>query len=108
MLEIIFDIFSKRMRVDDGSNNNTNVATKDSKQWTYSGDTSLVEPEILEDMGVSMLADGESSQENKIPLLKTQECTISPKKFDKNKIRKSENALKKKENYSFESNTANR
>lgn len=32
-------------------------------QWLYTGDTSLVEPEILEEMGVSMLEDEESSLE---------------------------------------------
>lgn len=66
------------MRLDDGCNNNIDNEVKENEHWSCAGDTSLVEPEILEDMGVSMLADGEGSRES---LLKTQECTISPKNF---------------------------
>lgn len=78
----MYNVCSKRMRLDDGCNNNLDSATeKDNEKWSCSGDTSLVEPEILEDMGVGMLADGEVSRDS-LQTLKTQECTISPKKFD--------------------------
>ncbi|XP_043463038.1 S-phase kinase-associated protein 2 [Leptopilina heterotoma] len=57
---------SKRVRLDDGCNNNLNEITETSKSnathWSCSGDTSFVEPEILEDMGVSMLEDEESCE----------------------------------------------
>lgn len=59
-------IFSKRVRLDDGCNNNLNEISETSKSngthWSCSGDTSFVEPEILEDMGVSMLEDEESCE----------------------------------------------
>lgn len=70
------------MRLDDGCNNNINgTPVEENEKWSCSGDTSLVEPEILEDMGVSMLADEEASRES-FQALKTQECTISPKNFN--------------------------
>ncbi|XP_015603371.1 S-phase kinase-associated protein 2 isoform X2 [Cephus cinctus] len=72
---------SKRMRLDDGCNNNLNStlnsASKNGARWSCTGDTSLVEPEILEDMGVSMLQDEEVSCES-LKKLQSQECTISP------------------------------
>ncbi|KAL7288698.1 hypothetical protein TKK_0017423 [Trichogramma kaykai] len=72
---------SKKMRLDDGCNNNLNGdSEQESEKWSCAGDTSLVEPEILQDMGVSMLADGEASRES-LQAMKTQECTISPKNF---------------------------
>ncbi|XP_011495682.1 PREDICTED: S-phase kinase-associated protein 2 isoform X2 [Ceratosolen solmsi marchali] len=84
---------SKRMRLDDGCNNNLNSASvKESERWSCSGDTSLVEPEILEDMGVSMLADGEASRES-LQILKTQECTISPKNFESNRHSKNKSTM---------------
>lgn len=51
---------SKRLRLDDSCNNNLNSnaadsPSKDNGKWSYSGNASLVEPEILEEMGVSML-----------------------------------------------------
>ncbi|XP_070154127.1 S-phase kinase-associated protein 2 isoform X1 [Polyergus mexicanus] len=52
---------SKRLRLDDGCNNNLNSTVNSESQntrWSYSGNASLIEPEILEDMGVSMLEDG--------------------------------------------------
>ena len=64
------------MRLDDGCNNNLNesteVSTNSSTHWSCSGDTSLVEPEILEDMGVSMLED-EESRESDLKKLRTEE-----------------------------------
>ncbi|KAK9293622.1 hypothetical protein QLX08_011480 [Tetragonisca angustula] len=52
---------SKRLRLDDNCNNSLNNClnntSNNSTKWLCSGDTSLVEPEILEDMGVSMLED---------------------------------------------------
>jgi F-box and leucine-rich repeat protein 1 (S-phase kinase-associated protein 2) len=81
------------MRLDDGCNNNLNNASvKERERWSCSGDTSLVEPEILEDMGVSMLADGEASRES-LQTLKTQECTISPKNFESGRHSKNKNAI---------------
>lgn len=54
-------IYSKHLCLDDNCNNNLNGSlnntSNNSTQWLCSGDTSLVEPEILEDMGVSMLED---------------------------------------------------
>lgn len=48
--------------MDDGCNNNLNSTVNSESQnstgWSYSGNASLIEPEILEDMGVSMLEDG--------------------------------------------------
>ncbi|XP_043275668.1 S-phase kinase-associated protein 2 isoform X2 [Venturia canescens] len=71
---------SKRMRLDDGCNNNLNStlnsASKNGARWTCSGDTSLVEPEILEDMGVSMLDDEDASRES-MKKLQSQEDVIS-------------------------------
>ncbi|XP_072757626.1 S-phase kinase-associated protein 2 [Anoplolepis gracilipes] len=53
---------SKRLRLDDGCNNNLNSTvnseSQNSTRWSYSGNASLIEPEILEDMGVGMLEDG--------------------------------------------------
>ena len=64
------------MRLDDGCNNNLNALSETSKNnsthWSCSGDTSLVEPEILEDMGVSMLED-ENSCESDLKKLRTQD-----------------------------------
>ncbi|XP_006622814.1 S-phase kinase-associated protein 2 isoform X2 [Apis dorsata] len=58
---------SKRLRLDDSCNNlndTLNSASKNNTKWSYSGDANLVEPEILEDMGVSMLEDEASSYES--------------------------------------------
>ncbi|XP_076387670.1 S-phase kinase-associated protein 2 isoform X3 [Megachile rotundata] len=56
---------SKRLRLDDTCNNNLNStlnsASKNNANWSCSGDGTLVEPEILEDMGVSMLEDEATS-----------------------------------------------
>ncbi|KAJ8681569.1 hypothetical protein QAD02_017361 [Eretmocerus hayati] len=84
---------SKRMRLDDGCNNNINGTTNvENDTWSCSGNTSLVEPEILEDMGVSMLADGEASRES-LQILKTQECTVSPKNFEVDRYIKTQDSL---------------
>lgn len=80
-MDILSTNSSKRMRLDDGCNNNLsstlNSATKNNARWTCAGDTSLVEPEILEDMGVSMLEDEEISCES-LKQLPSHECTASP------------------------------
>ncbi|XP_015521230.2 S-phase kinase-associated protein 2 isoform X1 [Neodiprion pinetum] len=85
---------SKRIRLDDGSNNNLNStlnsATKNNTRWTCAGDTSLVEPEILEDMGVSMLEDEEMSG-GSVKKLKTHECTISPTGSQNRRTQSTEN-----------------
>lgn len=70
------------MRLDDGCNNNNingtpdNAGSSDNGQWTCAGDTSLVEPEVLVDLGVSMLADETSCESLKI--LQTNDCNVSP------------------------------
>ncbi|KYN07750.1 S-phase kinase-associated protein 2 [Cyphomyrmex costatus] len=67
---------SKRLRLDNGCNNNLNNShCQNSTKWPYSGDASLIEPEILEDMGVSMLEDGVTNCEN-TKKLQSEECTI--------------------------------
>lgn len=86
-------IFSKRVRLDDGCNNNLNEITETSKSntthWSCSGDTSFVEPEILEDMGVSMLEDEESCESD---LKKPRLQEPSPTQSQINR----ENSLKEK------------
>lgn len=81
----IFD--SKQLRLDDSCNNNLNDSlnstTKHSAKWSCSGDTSLVEPEILEEMGVSMLEDGASNCES-TRKSHSLEQTISPTILDNN------------------------
>ncbi|XP_048505056.1 S-phase kinase-associated protein 2 isoform X2 [Athalia rosae] len=95
---------SKRMRLDDGCNNNLNStlnsATKSNTRWTCAGDTSLVEPEILEDMGVSMLEDEEVSCES-MKKLQSHECTISPTSSESSRKQAPE-----KEDIEFKSHTA--
>ncbi|KYQ59063.1 S-phase kinase-associated protein 2 [Trachymyrmex zeteki] len=70
---------SKRLRLDNGCNNNLNDTlnshSQNNTKWPYSGDASLIEPEILEDMGVSMLEDGITNCEN-TKRLQSEECTI--------------------------------
>ncbi|KAI4477801.1 hypothetical protein M0802_014633 [Mischocyttarus mexicanus] len=51
---------SKRLRIDDKGNNlnsTFNSTSKINTRWSYTGDSSFVEPEILEDMGVSIIED---------------------------------------------------
>lgn len=77
------------MRMDDGCNNNIdNVKTEERETWSCTGDTSLMEPEILRDMGVGMLTDGENSRDS-LKTLQTQECTIPPRKFETQRISQS-------------------
>lgn len=106
------DVCSKRIKLDDGCNNNVNgTAVKENERWSCSGDTSLVEPEILEDMGVGMLTDGEGSRESS-QNLKTQECLLSPKKYESDKHTKSsDTAYQSQETFrtaSFESTNVDR
>ncbi|XP_029050962.1 S-phase kinase-associated protein 2 isoform X2 [Osmia bicornis bicornis] len=58
---------SKRLRLDDTCNNNLNStlnsASKNNANWSCASDGNLVEPEMLADMGVSMLEDQASSCE---------------------------------------------
>ena len=72
-------VHSKRLRLDNGCNNNLNNTlnnhSENSTKWPYSGDASLIEPEILEDMGVSMLEDGVTNCEN-TKRLQSEKCTI--------------------------------
>ncbi|XP_043596871.1 S-phase kinase-associated protein 2 isoform X2 [Bombus pyrosoma] len=78
---------SKQLRLDDSCNNNLNDSlnstSKHSAKWSCSGDTSLVEPEILEEMGVSMLEDGASNCES-MKKSHSFEQTISPTILDNN------------------------
>ncbi|XP_053994196.1 S-phase kinase-associated protein 2 [Hylaeus volcanicus] len=70
----------KRLRLDNNCNNNLNStlnsASKNNEKWLSSGDTNLVEPEILEDMGVSMLEDETSHESTKKS--QSREDPISP------------------------------
>lgn len=61
---------------------------QNSTRWSYSGNTSFVEPEILEDMGVSMLEDPVANDES-TKQLQSQVCIISPVSSDSNKKLKS-------------------
>ena len=64
------------MRTDDGCNNNMkNSSPNENAGWTYSADTSLVESEIMEEMGVSMLEEEEKYESPKDEL--TQEPVLS-------------------------------
>ncbi|XP_076643008.1 S-phase kinase-associated protein 2 isoform X1 [Halictus rubicundus] len=71
---------SKRLRLDDSCNNNLNGILNDqpksNERWSYSGDGTLVEPEILADMGVSMLEDEVSCERAK--LSQSQRHSVSP------------------------------
>lgn len=70
-------------------NNILNNGPKTSTRWSYSADTSLVEPEILEDMGVGML-EREITNDEDINKSQSQECAISPAASDSNKRLKCE------------------
>ncbi|XP_011310534.1 S-phase kinase-associated protein 2 isoform X2 [Fopius arisanus] len=70
----------KHMRLDDGCNNNLNSSmsneTKNEAKWKCPGDTSIVEPEVMVDLGVSML-DDETSCES-LKRSQSQGCSVSP------------------------------
>lgn len=72
--------------MDDGSNNNLNSTVNSESQnntrWSYSGNASLIEPEILEDMGVGMLEDGVVNCES---TKASAECVILPASLVNNK-----------------------
>ncbi|XP_011702965.1 PREDICTED: S-phase kinase-associated protein 2 isoform X1 [Wasmannia auropunctata] len=78
---------SKRLRLDNGCNNNLNSTlhgdSRNSAKWPYSGNASLIEPEILEDMGVGMLEDGAANCES-TKRLQSEECTIVSENVDSN------------------------
>lgn len=78
---------SKRLRLDDGCNNNLNSTfnndSRNSSKWPYSGNASLIEPEILEDMGVGMLEDGVANYES-TKRLQSEQCTILSENLDSN------------------------
>ncbi|XP_015115202.1 S-phase kinase-associated protein 2 isoform X2 [Diachasma alloeum] len=71
---------SKRMRLDDGCNNNLNSSlnngAKSGGKWKCPGDTSIVEPEVMVDLGVSMLDDETSCDSMKRS--QSQDCSVSP------------------------------
>lgn len=70
--------------MDDGCNNNLNSTvnseSENNTRWSYSGNASLIEPEILEDMGVSMLEDGVVNCEKT-----SEDCIILPANLVNNK-----------------------
>ncbi|XP_071633405.1 S-phase kinase-associated protein 2 isoform X1 [Temnothorax longispinosus] len=75
----------KRLRLDDGCNNNLNSTldsdSRNDTKWSYSGNASLIEPEMLEDMGVGMLEDGVGNYES-TKRLQSEECTILSENLD--------------------------
>lgn len=78
---------SKRLRLDNGCNLNSmlNNGLQNGTKWSFSGDTSFVEPEILEDMGVSMLEDAVVNIESTRQPMQSQERVISPVSSNGNK-----------------------
>lgn len=74
--------------MDDGCNNNLNSTLNNDPQndrkWPYSGNASLIEPEILEDMGVGMLEDGVANYES-TKRSQSEERTILLKNLDNNR-----------------------
>ncbi|KAG7214165.1 hypothetical protein KM043_001514 [Ampulex compressa] len=93
---------SKRLRLDDGCNNNLNSTlnstSKSAARWSCSGDTSLVEPEILEDMGVGMLEDDVANCDG-MKILRSQEHGVSPTTSDiTRQSRKKNDYLENEEN----------
>ncbi|XP_076687178.1 S-phase kinase-associated protein 2 isoform X2 [Andrena cerasifolii] len=90
---------SKRLRLDDSCNNNLNSTlnsvSKSNGKWSCSSDGNLVEPEILEDMGVSMLEDqvsGGSSRKSQC-----QELAASPLSLDSKRQCKTVNSFESQE-----------
>ncbi|XP_032675735.1 S-phase kinase-associated protein 2 [Odontomachus brunneus] len=76
---------SKKIPLENTCNNNlNNNMPQNSRRWSYSGNTSFVEPEILEDMGVSMLEDPVTNDES-TKQLQSQVCIISPVSSGNNK-----------------------
>lgn len=73
--------------MDVGCNNNLNSTlngdSRNDTKWSYSGNASLIEPEILEDMGVGMLEDGVANYES-TKRLQSEECTILSENLDRN------------------------
>lgn len=90
---------SKRLRLDDSCNNNLNSTlnsvSKSNGKWSCSGDGNLVEPEILEDMGVSMLEDQVSCGSSRKS--QCQELATSPLSLDSNRQCKTVNSFESQE-----------
>ncbi|XP_012233129.1 S-phase kinase-associated protein 2 [Linepithema humile] len=78
---------SKRLCLDNDCNNILNSSfdsgSQSNTRWSYSGTASLVEPEILEDMGVGMLEDERNCKNTKT--LESEDCTVLPISLDHNK-----------------------
>lgn len=73
--------------MDDGCNNlnsTFNSTSKNNTRWSYNADSSLVEPEILEDMGVSMLEDEAINCDN-VNKVQSPDSTVSLNNADNNK-----------------------
>ncbi|XP_076238957.1 S-phase kinase-associated protein 2 isoform X3 [Calliopsis andreniformis] len=85
---------SKRLRLDDSCNNNLNSTlnseSKNSGKWSCSGETNIVEPEILEEMGVSMLEEEEALYESSRKS-QSQEDAVSPSFDDNRQYKKLDN-----------------
>ncbi|KAF7995075.1 hypothetical protein HCN44_004547 [Aphidius gifuensis] len=73
---------TKRMRLDDGCNNNLETTKNDG--WTCPVDTSLVEADVMVDLGVSMLADETSCESIKKIETQSQFNTSSTNKQSPN------------------------
>lgn len=77
--------YSKKIHLENTCNNNlNNNLPQNNTRWSYSGNTSFVEPEILEDMGVGMLEDPVMNDEN-TKQLSSQNWVISPVNSNSNK-----------------------
>jgi hypothetical protein len=87
--------------LNDGYNNNLNNTFNNKSQnntrWSYSGDVSLLEPEILKDMGVDML-EKEIINCGSTKKLQSEECIVLPANLD-NKQRLLTNRI---ENFEYE------
>lgn len=84
VLLIKFFISSKKIHLENTCNNNlNNNLPQNNTRWSYSGNTSFVEPEILEDMGVGMLEDPVTNNESTKQLSKN--WVISSVSSDSNK-----------------------
>lgn len=73
--------------MDNGCNNNLNSTlnsdSRNGARWPYSGNASLIEPEILEDMGVGMLEDGVANCQS-TKRLQSEKCMVSSENLDSN------------------------
>lgn len=87
---ILLYVHSKRLCLNDSGNNNLNSTlsneSQNSTRWSYSGDVSLLEPEVLKDMGVGMLEEDIMSNTS-TKQTQSEECTALPASLDNKKQR---------------------